>query len=852
MMKWINNTLRKPGLFEVAKICIGIAFFELLLLFPPPLSISRLFYLPDWRILVSLFLLFALLFSRKGKAWDTIQISLVFGLFAMPMIYKWQFATYDGFTIGGLLPWSDASSYYNEAYRLINGLLFTAWGGRRPLFESFLAAILRFSGGNYTSTLVILILANIIAVLIVLQVIKRRYGAVGAAVYIIMTFEFYSRFTGAVMTEQLGFMLGNIALFFLLVGIETRRFWYVLWGLGVLTLALNTRAGAFFILPILILWFAHYFRKQMSVWRIISLSIAVVISVFFLNILLARIITGQSGTTFTNYSYTLYGLASGNKGWWQVMQDYPGVTEAEIMPLAIQKVREDPGMFIHGIQEAYKDYFKPYGGGFSFLRLGKAQQFANILLWGLVLIGLIHSYFNLKTRTGGLVLISFVGVIACAGLVPPIDADSMRAYAATIPFTALWVAAGLSVISTYGRKLFPCKEPEEIDKIDIHNRIFALGFSILIILLAISSLLLVKIFPYKDSDSVVFSTQSICGIDQEQIQGIEFKDTSVFLIEDDMARESYIPFIRISDFRNAIGNGSYPFLEEALLHLEAGDRITAGLRWDETKKHASGIWIISKLPAADGEFNLCGKATQDEKLKNYAFYYVNGKNTQRTVLTYSQRKPTRTLAVRLLYGLGLGFVIFLLIMDVLGLKRISLSGVLFTLVTLFLVLQSGVMFFYTHGILSVPSYTQKLSLQEENSIPAQGNLYFLPLGTTWMNQAELVSSPAVVYENGAPLEFPNSMHKDIRETGKGRYSIWNGYLYFSSSDNSDPRTNGRVYEIEWPTPIPPILQWISYLAGFFGLALWSAIYIKIHGLLNTNSKETPVKTITQDLPENHL
>jgi hypothetical protein len=86
-----------------------------------------------------------------------------------------------------------------------------------------------------------------------------------------------------------------------------------------------------------------------------------------------------------------------------------------------------------------------------------------------------------------------------------------------------------------------------------------------------------------------------------------------------------------------------------------------------------------------------------------------------------------------------------------------------------------------------------------------------------MNQADLGISPAVVYENGIPLAFPNSMHQTIRDEGNGRYSVWEGYLYFSSSDNTDPRANGRVYAIEWPHPIQPILQWVSYLVSIAGI-----------------------------------
>ena len=59
-------------------------------------------------------------------------------------------------------------------------------------------------------------------------------------------------------------------------------------------------------------------------------------------------------------------------------------------------------------------------------------------------------------------------------------------------------------------------------------------------------------------------------------------------------------------------------------------------------------------------------------------------------------------------------------------------------------------------------------------------------------------SAAIVLENGRPLAGPaNALHDDVRTLGGGRFSFWYDYVYFSTSDNSDPRTNGRRYEIQY-------------------------------------------------------
>jgi hypothetical protein len=85
-----------------------------------------------------------------------------------------------------------------------------------------------------------------------------------------------------------------------------------------------------------------------------------------------------------------------------------------------------------------------------------------------------------------------------------------------------------------------------------------------------------------------------------------------------------------------------------------------------------------------------------------------------------------------------------------------------------------------------------------NSIaPESGFAYIASINhPEW--SAHVKPSTAEVLENGKPLRFSNSIHRDIRDIGRGRYSFWHDHLYFSASDNSDPRKNGKIYTIRGP------------------------------------------------------
>lgn len=62
---------------------------------------------------------------------------------------------------------------------------------------------------------------------------------------------------------------------------------------------------------------------------------------------------------------------------------------------------------------------------------------------------------------------------------------------------------------------------------------------------------------------------------------------------------------------------------------------------------------------------------------------------------------------------------------------------------------------------------------------------------------EQVGSQAIeVLEDGVALPHANAPHAQVREVGMGHYSVWNEWLYLSTSDNSDPALNGRFYELK--------------------------------------------------------
>lgn len=56
-------------------------------------------------------------------------------------------------------------------------------------------------------------------------------------------------------------------------------------------------------------------------------------------------------------------------------------------------------------------------------------------------------------------------------------------------------------------------------------------------------------------------------------------------------------------------------------------------------------------------------------------------------------------------------------------------------------------------------------------------------------------SALILFENGESLGPAHASHDLVRSKGEGAYSHWESSLFFSTSDNSDPRRNGRTYAV---------------------------------------------------------
>jgi hypothetical protein len=105
-------------------------------------------------------------------------------------------------------------------------------------------------------------------------------------------------------------------------------------------------------------------------------------------------------------------------------------------------------------------------------------------------------------------------------------------------------------------------------------------------------------------------------------------------------------------------------------------------------------------------------------------------------------------------------------------------------------------------VASAATLPMKVELHPSLMRAEDGHAWIISLPKAWeaysSNLTHLDRSRARLTEDGKPLGPNNATHDEIRTDGNGAYSHWQTALYFSTSDNSDPRSNGRVYVVELP------------------------------------------------------
>lgn len=349
-------------------------------------------------------------------------------LFSLPLLHLWVASLSVYFSIGGLLPYSDALGYYGGALHLLIDGELDEWNRRRPLSAMLLSVWLALCGGDLRGALLIQTAILGVCCFLMARTVAREYGAAAGWMLFTTLYAVAREHVRVTTSETLGLTLGTLASAILWSGARQGQRNVVAFGIVVMTLALNARAGAFLTLPALVAWagWAIGSPGQRFHWRSAAIAVAAVAVGFCLNSSFLRLYGGGFDLGNGNFAQTLYGLSTGQPGWTKIYADHPdvgGLSDSAqsqfALSHALDNIRHRPLDLLQGVWKGM-DRWRVGLWAYSraILSLVPYPSYLNVVFQAWLGVGVVvWLWLSRRDRSTWLLLVAFVGFLLSGAVI---------------------------------------------------------------------------------------------------------------------------------------------------------------------------------------------------------------------------------------------------------------------------------------------------------------------------------------------------------------------------------------------------------------------------------------------------
>ena len=329
------------------------------------------------------------------------------------------------------------------------------WCHRRAIYPTLLSGVTWIAQQNIFYTLLLQAMIVGLSIFIVVRRSSVYVGTVGVAVISVLLLRYATTdlFTST-MTENAGLIFGCLGFASLIGSSEKKSITWLVIGIVLFSVALNARAGAFFLLPCLVLWAgiaAHTFNKNVWAWMVAAALAAT--TGFALQAALVISVGGSASSSHGNFSYVIYGLSVGGLGWQQALIDHPelaslsdALTSKAIYALAWNNIKTQPELLMQGLLKSIPLFIA--AGTYGFEKLGALAPWVKICWWA----GWVPLFANAKKPIYLLIALASLGIIASTPFV--LMDGGPRSFAATIIVDVIQIALGLFWIGLVVRHLY--------------------------------------------------------------------------------------------------------------------------------------------------------------------------------------------------------------------------------------------------------------------------------------------------------------------------------------------------------------------------------------------------------------
>ena len=498
------------------------------------------------------------------KASITLTSIIIFSALALTLNGLWAGAYTENNVIAGLVPRTDAFSFYSGAVSLIEKGHLVGYAQRRPLFGSLLGFILWLTKGNLQITLAILTFLISTAIFLSVMEVRNFLSAPATVLFFLVVFMFARRQIGITMSETLGFMLGDLALLIFLIFLRQRNENHqgsektLLFAVAIFTLAQASRPGAMATLPLLILYSGWVFYKnKRKPWLGILICSLCIFSIFAVNSGIFHLIT-LGGSQTNNVGYGIYALVSGGKGWKQIFIDHPSIAglppgefERQIFRLIWDSLINHPEKFFQGMAVQFRILFSFQPANSLFSYVWSKNSFISFgfisILFIFSLLSIFAAFFEKHEDTKWLFLVFILGIFLSLPFAPAYQQQYMRLYAVSIPFFAFFAAYGLH----FAMGLLPQKYRGKIITEQPPQNQLSTGFSLftalMITIVVLASPIVTSVF----APSTIPQTAG-CADHQTEVILPYYPGSGIKIYRNDPAIKTWVPIISQIDYIGSI------------------------------------------------------------------------------------------------------------------------------------------------------------------------------------------------------------------------------------------------------------------------------------------------------------
>jgi hypothetical protein len=485
--------------------------------------------------------------------------------------------------IGGLLPNADPSVYLSLANQWSDGIRVVTPQTTRQFFPCFLSGMLWICRRDLKLIVSVFTLITGLLSFVAWRQVRITFGWLGATLFLGLVFFFYrSHGVGLLFTEQLGLWFALIALALMLQSLREKREGLWCAGLFSLIMGLNARAGAYFVLPLLILYSGWIFRGGAWGWRSMLSAGSVCFIGLLLNFACYWIFFAPPRPT-SNFWLCFYGMLTG--GNWVTAMNELGVEYSRTNLVAREKglalLSAQPWLVLKGFLRACAFAWNTnmfYGFPPT------TETFRSWMKW-LTVIGAVlpWSWTIVRRRRAELewfVLLVVLGAVLSLPFAPPWDGGP-RVYAVAFPFVYLSPVLLIASSSEALRKHLPLSSPSR-DTLVEKNRLTQVDGQ-LVCLTQAGMAILVLMATAVPLGLMLSKRHTINGWQPQfcvPVQGgCLARDLpsgyQIHLISD--AGRTFVPWVRVSDFRKSIDGNleklRAPWLLDLLNDLPQGTTI---------------------------------------------------------------------------------------------------------------------------------------------------------------------------------------------------------------------------------------------------------------------------------------